>query len=384
LIHFYKRFVYIIVMMRSLTSLTTFCLERYKGRTGSIFLDGLVGGMFLSFLLDISEEKCADSGFTNLFFVIGLSHYISKTVGDLVDYSNAAAKKDKLITKMEMILGKAGFIIQHIIRIVQYPMVPALAYYVLKINVVEHDDWTHNQEKEPNKKYCDANDVHIAALTLSFQIVYGFLIVLTWVIMWMVDREDDEEEMEEQRRWQEEEKKQKGTVWGNVKEVILVVSMHSFFDDQVAGTFLALAIALPHESCNIHVTSWFLVAGVVFSLTDVLNKLRSQVEMLAALDGIINKIEHRLIQFLRFINFPLFCMEFIAFVMISIRVTEHWSTIDHKKENLDSGESNPNYCEAGTWQLMVAVMGLYAVVIVFRVAVVVASLTGGSQGTKTD
>jgi len=370
--------------MRGLRSLTSFCLERYKVRTGSIFLDGLVGGMFLSFLLDISEEKCADSGFTTLFFVIGLSHYTSETVGDLVEYSNAAAKKDKVITMMEMILGKAGFIIQHCIRIVQYPMIPALAYYVFKINVVEHDDWTHNKEEEPQKKYCDANDVHLATLTLAFQVVYGFLIILTWVIMWMVDRDDDEEEMEEQRRWQEEEKKQEGTIWGNVKEVILVVSMHSFFDDQVAGTFLALAIALPHESCNIHVTSWFLVAGVVFSLTDVLNKLRSQVEMLAALDGIINKIEHRLIQFLRFMNFPLFCTEFIAFVMISIRVTDHWSTIDHENEKLDSGESNPNYCETGTWQLMVAVMGLYAVVIVFRVAVVVASLTGGSQGSKTD
>ena len=46
----------------NLKSFYTFCVARYKARTGSIFLDGLVGGMFLSFLLD-TGEKCAEVNF---------------------------------------------------------------------------------------------------------------------------------------------------------------------------------------------------------------------------------------------------------------------------------------------------------------------------------
>ena len=223
-----------------LKSFYTFCVARYKARTGSIFLDGLVGGMFLSFLLD-TGEKCAEASFTQLFFWIGLFHFTSKTVEDMTEYSKEASKADKVVTKMEKFIVKAGFYILHFIRLVQYPMLPALAYYIIKINIVENDLWTHDKEKEPEKKYCEANDVHIAEMTLVFQLVYGALILLTWVIMWMVDREDDQEEENEQRQWQEEERKQEGTLWGNIKEVVLVVSMHSFFDEQVAGTFLALS-----------------------------------------------------------------------------------------------------------------------------------------------
>ena len=47
----------------------------------------------------------------------------------------------------------------------------------------------------------------------------------------------------------------------DLKEFILVVGMRPFFDDQVSGTFMALALALPHANCNIHVTEWFLFAG---------------------------------------------------------------------------------------------------------------------------
>ena len=54
-------------------------------------------------------------------------------------------------------------------------------------------------------------------------------------------------------------------------------------------------------------------------------------EMLADLDGIINKIEHRLILALRFVNFPLFCVEFFSFLMISFRVITHWNSIDLEK-----------------------------------------------------
>ena len=71
-----------------------------------------------------------------------------------------------------------------------------MAYYVIKIYLVEHDQWTHDKEEE-GKKFCEANDVHIAEMTIIFQLVYGALILMTWVVMWwMVDREDDQVEKE--------------------------------------------------------------------------------------------------------------------------------------------------------------------------------------------
>ena len=86
------------------------------------------------------------------------------------------------------------FFILHLIRKVQYLMVP-MAYYVIKINMVEHDQWTH--DKEEGKRLCEGYGAHIAEMTLIFQLVYGALILMTWVVMWwMVDREDDQVEKE--------------------------------------------------------------------------------------------------------------------------------------------------------------------------------------------
>ena len=76
----------------------------------------------------------------------------------MAEYSKAASKKDKVITKMERFINTAGFFILHFIRKVQYPMVPALAYYIIKINMVEHDQWTH--DKEEGKRFCEGNDAH--------------------------------------------------------------------------------------------------------------------------------------------------------------------------------------------------------------------------------
>ena len=49
----------------------SYAMGRYQTRTGSLFLDGLVGGMFLSFLMD-TGETCMDRSFTKLYFVIGI------------------------------------------------------------------------------------------------------------------------------------------------------------------------------------------------------------------------------------------------------------------------------------------------------------------------
>ena len=94
---------------------------RYKQRTGSIFLDGLVGGMFLSFLLDTSE-KCDDKDFIAVFFFIGLTHYATLVLQDQMDYSSRVAAHDDVKTKMERFIEAAFPVVLHIIRLLHNGM----------------------------------------------------------------------------------------------------------------------------------------------------------------------------------------------------------------------------------------------------------------------
>ena len=55
---------------------------------------------------------------------------------------------------------------------------------------------------------------------------------------------------------------------------------------------------------------------------------------------------------------------------------EHWSSIQTSPEaaRLATGKPNPDFCERGTWKLMVAVTVIYSFVLLFRVLTVIGSL----------
>ena len=103
---------------------------------------------------------------------------------------------------------------------------------------------------------------------ITFQLVYGLVIPATWSALWAVDRGDYGRERAEERAWREADARQAGTLLGHVKEFLLVVGMQSFFDEQVSGTFLALALALPHS--RLPGSSWLSPGGAFrFTLTIV-------------------------------------------------------------------------------------------------------------------
>ena len=143
--------------------------------------------------------------------------------------------------------------------------------------------WTHvREEVEPESGsvenctvcFCEGNYVHLAQITFVFQAVYGVVLVVMWWTLWYVDREDDEGELEEEKEWQKNEALLSTTWLGTILEVVLLIGMHSFFNEEVAGTMLALSVALPHENCNIHVLEWFLYAGIIYTLRGVINQVR--------------------------------------------------------------------------------------------------------------
>ena len=109
------------------------------------------------------------------------------------------------------------------------------------------------------------------------QIILGAVTFLLWFIMWFVDSEDEANEEEEMRKWKEAEKRMKNSIYGKGKKISLITGMHPFFNDSVAAVMLSLAVSLPITNCNIHITIWFLYAGVISIPTNVFDKLLKDV-----------------------------------------------------------------------------------------------------------
>ena len=112
------------------------------------------------------------------------------------------------------------------------------------------------------------------------------------------------------------EQKLKGTLLGNVKEVFLTIGMKPFFDKRVSTAMLSLAIALPKSSCNMDIIEFFLAAGVMEILHEILEDVRGRVQDLSDRDNIENRKEHFILQFLVILNFPTFVAELGIFLYI--------------------------------------------------------------------
>ena len=94
----------------------------------AVFLNELVGGMFLAFLLD-TEEKCEERNLMSLFFYVGLAHLNQQDQEGREDEQRGNIPGKNHCQGLPYIL--------HLVRIVEFPMVLALTYYVIKLKVVE-------------------------------------------------------------------------------------------------------------------------------------------------------------------------------------------------------------------------------------------------------
>jgi hypothetical protein len=348
---------------------------QYRAARGSIFMDGLVGGMFLAFLMD-TDESCFDDGFHDLFFAIGILHFLSSILGSLADYGRRAAAMDGEETRLERKTALVCVVLQHLIKLAQYPALAALGYYVVKFNMTAHWTMTSLDDVEPKgagktnctKCYCDRNNVNLATLVFCFQLFYGFVWMAAFFVMWWVDREDDDAEMEEEQLYIEEERAARYTLFGKVKFVVKILGMHSFFNGKVASAMLSISLALPEASCRFKVTEWFLIIGIVYTLTGVMQKLLVEVEEMAKKDGIVNRAEHYMIDAIKFVMLPLFIIELVAFGRVVELTVTNYKNIELKDKEDDY------YCVEGVWHLMQAMSGIYTVLLLFRVWVIVASM----------
>ena len=105
----------------------------YRKSRGSIFIGGLVGGMFLSFLMD-EDDKCADRSFTTVFFIIGILHFLANILSGAASYAEKASAADKEVTLLERKCQLFIIFLQHLVKLAQYPMVAWLGWYIVKFN----------------------------------------------------------------------------------------------------------------------------------------------------------------------------------------------------------------------------------------------------------
>ena len=123
-------------MMFDINGLLRYYFTAYSRRTTSIFLDGLMGGMFLEYLLD-TEEKCAEREFIKTFLYIAIGRYSSTVIQDMGDYAKVAAAVDGRRTKLERLVQRALPYLLHLLRLVQFPLLALLTYEVSKLLVEE-------------------------------------------------------------------------------------------------------------------------------------------------------------------------------------------------------------------------------------------------------
>ena len=152
-----------------------------------------------------------------------------------------------------------------------------------------------------------------------------------------------------------------------------MLCMDPFFNGRVAHVVLSTSVALPHSSCNLHVTEWFLVIGIVSCVTEVFVQLTKEVETLAAKDGIINRAEHILTDFLKFLRLPFFIMEVVGYVAVFFKVVDEFPDIEFEDK-----ESH-HYCQRGIWNICLVITFVYTVVFVFRIIVIIAFVVGNEE-----
>jgi len=309
-------------------------------------------------------------------------HFLANILGGAAAYAKKASESDKEMTMLERKCQLFIIFLQHLVKLLQFPMVPWLGWYAIQFKTEIAGKWTHDRaEIFPEKSsssscdicYCERNMVHLAILVFVFQAVYGIVSFGCMWFMWYVDKEDDAAEMEEDLEWTRAEQAEAHTWKGKLKKVGQMLCMDPFFNGRVAHVVLSTSVALPHSSCNLHVTEWFLVIGIVSCVTEVFVQLTKEVETLAAKDGIINRAEHILIDFLKFLRLPFFIMEVVGYIAVFFKVVDEYSDI------VFEDKESPHFCQRGIWNICLVITFVYTVVFVFRIIVIIASIVGNQE-----
>jgi len=329
--------------------------ERFSYFRGSIFPDGLVAGMFLLFLIH-THDACHDDQFVDIFFYIGISHFICNTVRDLSIFAIKSSAFDKRV------IWRCKWVILLVLRFAQYCIVIVLGYYSLKFSVLEADSWTFDKIspvadiathwENCTKCYCEDNYVRVAQVTVCFQCFSGVIQFATWVSVWCVETQFEKST----------------TCLESIFVSIMVLGTQTLFNTSMASTVFELSVTMPHENCHLNVMSMFLYIGLIKGVKLAVLEMRGKVEEIAYADGIFTKAEYYILQSYKLFNFLLFISEFLCYILIVKEVV-----LRYKDVRFDS-MLQEFYCGLGIWRILLVVTGLFGIIFMVKVFVIIRRL----------
>ena len=184
----------------SFSKYSKWLIEDYKKRKCSIFVDGLVGGLLISFVVD-NPMSCHDKAFTGSFFIIAILHLTCKLlIMGCSSYAKGAAELDGVVTKMEKLVVKIADALIHLVRLAQYPAWVLLGYFVFKISIVQRQFWTSDRAEISPKGadgdtclvcFCMGSYVELAKITFFTQLAIGIFEILFLSVLWAFQYKED-------------------------------------------------------------------------------------------------------------------------------------------------------------------------------------------------
>ena len=238
------------------------------------------------------------------------------------------------------------------VKLLQYPMLAVLGYFLIKFEVENYkgqlvfDSTASCRNKttpqgEPECLYCPPQTIYMAWITFSFQVIYGLWVLLAERFTWYVNTYKDGIEETGERRLK------KGNTRAKIQAFFLRVAPRPFFDNKITGAMLSISVAWPltHKKA---VIKWFLAAGVMGILVNILADMRDRTSSMAHSD---NKLR----QSLRYLNIPLFVGQIIIFTNITWDFMEYDLYVTPK---------------AGIAYLTAAVIAVCFVALLFRAIVI--------------
>ena len=360
-----------------LVSFLGFAKKRFLLKSSSVYVDGIIGGVFLNHLLH-DDNDCQEEDYTHLFFLIGILHFLCGLSERLSEYASFVFGMDGSVSKTEEVINRVIFALRQFLRLVQFIPIPALGYYVLLFNGYLGEEWTFDKSKMSDSvSFCSRAKVHNAEMCFFLHIILAAATVLMWFTMWLADRDDEKQEKLEDLRWKKATKESKKSIFGRATGALLQLGSRELFDESLGNQMLTLAISKPNSACKVdEMIHWFLFIGIINCFSRSWSDMMVQVKDMAEEDGVVNKIEHFVMYGMKIVKLGLFCFEVSCMVYINYTVISFWASVDKKDTNSET------YCDGGIWKLMEVVLFGFSNVLLIRILVILASEFGPKSRKK--
>ena len=178
-----------------------FARKRFLLNCGSIYVNGIVGGIFMEYLLH-DDEDCWNDGYINVFLIITVLHFICGVREHLSQNASLVFETDGKISRIEKVIQQNIFYLQQVFRLIEFIPILMLGYYVFDFHGWGGRQWTFEipeadgtNSEDCTVCYCSRSDVHNAELCFYLHIVYAVATFIMWLSMWWAHKDLKKEDL---------------------------------------------------------------------------------------------------------------------------------------------------------------------------------------------